>query len=89
MSETTYLWTPPPVYSLPVRSPAMVFHLIEGTARVQIEDQSFALAEADTCCAPGYSSSTLSNPSPGAPAFLFIADETPLHQKLGVFENRG
>ncbi len=75
--------------TLPVRSPAMVFHLIEGAARVQIEDQSFALAEADTCCAPGYSSATLSNPSPGAPAFLFIADETPLHQKLGVFENRG
>jgi gentisate 1,2-dioxygenase len=23
------------------------------------------------------------------PAFLFIADETPLHRKLGVFENRG
>ncbi len=75
--------------TLPVRSPAMVFHLIEGAARVRIEDQSFALAEADTCCAPGYSSATLSNPSPGAPAFLFIADETPLHQKLGVFENRG
>ena len=74
---------------LPVRSPAMVFHLIEGGAKVRIEDQSFTLAEADTCCAPGYSSVTLSNPSAGAPAFLFIADETPLHQKLGVFENRG
>ena len=26
---------------------------------------------------------------PIAPAFLFIADETPLHRKLGVFEHRG
>jgi len=38
--------------------------------------------------APGYSSITLINPSADAPAFLFIADETPLHQKLGVFERR-
>jgi gentisate 1,2-dioxygenase len=75
--------------TLPVRSPAMVFHLIEGAAQVSVEDQSFTLAEADTCCAPGYSSVTLNNRSGRAPAFLFIADETPLHQKLGVFENRG
>jgi gentisate 1,2-dioxygenase len=74
---------------LPVRSPAMVFHLIEGGAAVQVEDQRFVLAEADTCCAAGYSAVTLSNLSAGAPAFLFIADETPLHKKLGVFENRG
>ena len=74
---------------LPVRSPAMVFHLIEGGADVRVEDQSFTLQEADTCCAPGYCAVTLTNRSAGAPAFLFIADETPLHTKLGVFENRG
>jgi gentisate 1,2-dioxygenase len=73
---------------LPVRSPAMVFHLIEGGATVQVEDQRFTLAEADTCCAPGYNAVTLANRSAGAPAFLFIADETPLHKKLGVFEVR-
>ena len=78
---------------LPVRSPAMVFHLIEGGASVQVgerhEEQRFALAEADTCCAPGYTPVTLANTSNSAPAFLFIADETPLHTKLGVFEVRG
>ena len=73
---------------LPARSPAMVFHVIEGGAQVQIEDQAFTLDTADTCCAPGYTAVTLNNPS-ATPAFLFIADETPLHQKLGVFENRG
>jgi gentisate 1,2-dioxygenase len=73
---------------LPVRSPAMVFHLIEGGANVQIEAQHFTLAEADTCCAPGYTPVTLANPSATAPAFIFIADETPLHTKLGVFEIR-
>ena len=74
---------------LPVRSPAMVFHLIVGAASVQVEAQRFALAEADTCCAPGYTAVTLVNESKTSPAYLFIADETPLHQKLGVFEVRG
>jgi len=73
---------------LPVRSPASVFHLIEGGATAQVEDQAFRLDTADTCCAPGYSAVTLANASPTAPAFLFVADETPLHQKLGVFEVR-
>ena len=67
----------------------MVFHLIEGSAEVRVADQAFALREADTCCAPGYAAVTLTNPAAGAPAFLFMADETPLHTKLGVFENRG
>jgi gentisate 1,2-dioxygenase len=74
---------------LPVRSPAMVFHLIEGAMVVHIEDATFTLAEADTCCAPGYAEVTLRNASATAPAFAFIADETPLHKKLGVFESRG
>ena len=78
--------------TLPVRSPAMVFHVIEGGASVAVgegaEKQAFTLAEADTCCAPGYTPLTLVNVSTRAPAFLFIADETPLHQKLGVFEVR-
>jgi gentisate 1,2-dioxygenase len=74
---------------LPVRSPACVFHLIEGSLGVQVEAQSFTLAEADTCCAPGYAAVQLANRSSDRPAFLFIADESPLHRKLGVFEDRG
>jgi gentisate 1,2-dioxygenase len=74
---------------LPARSPASVFHLIEGAVEVEIEPQRFALAEADTCCAPGYTAVTLVNRSPSRPAFLFIADEAPLHRKLGVYEVRG
>jgi gentisate 1,2-dioxygenase len=73
---------------LPVRSPAMVFHLIEGSAHVRVEEQAFTLTEADTCCAPGYTAVSLSNASRGTPAYLFIADESPLHKKLGVFEQR-
>ena len=71
---------------LPVRSPAMVFHQIEGEVDVRVADQSFTLTEADTCCAPGYTPVALRNRSAGQPAFLFIADEAPLHRKLGVYE---
>ncbi|WP_137895899.1 cupin domain-containing protein [Ramlibacter sp. 2FC] len=74
---------------LPVRSPAMVFHLIEGGVDVKVEDQAFTLAEADTCCAPGYSAVTLKNRQSDRPSFVFVADESPLHRKLGVYENRG
>jgi gentisate 1,2-dioxygenase len=74
---------------LPARSPAQVFHLIEGSIKVQVVDSSFTLVEADTCCAPGYEAVTLTNLHANQPAFIFIADESPLHRKLGVYENRG
>ena len=73
---------------LPARSPATVFHVIEGGVLAQIEGKHFTLAEADTCCAPGYTPITLRNSASTQPAFLFIADETPLHKKLGVYETR-
>jgi gentisate 1,2-dioxygenase len=74
--------------SMPARSPACVFHVIEGGADVQIEEHHFALSEADTCCAPGYTPVQLTNHSTDRPTFLFIADESPLHRKLGVYEVR-
>jgi gentisate 1,2-dioxygenase len=74
--------------TLPVRSPATVFHLIEGAATLQSEAGAFALAEADTACVPGFSTAMLANASADAPAFFFVADEAPLHRKLGLFERR-
>jgi gentisate 1,2-dioxygenase len=79
---------------LPARSPACVFHQIEGSAEVAVAHgqdgghQAFTLAGADTCCAPGYTPITLRNTSATEPAFLFVADESPLHRKLGVYEVR-
>ncbi len=73
---------------LPVRSPASVFHLIEGGVEAKIEAHTFTLDAADTCCAPGYAAVTLRNLLTNQPSFIFIADETPLHKKLGVFETR-
>ena len=74
---------------LPARSPACVYHVIEGSAEVQAAGQSMALLSADTCCVPGYTGARLVNRSDSAPAFLFIADEAPLHRKLGIYEDRG
>jgi gentisate 1,2-dioxygenase len=74
---------------LPARSPSQVFHAIEGQVDVAVTEHRFSLAEADTCCTPGYEAVTLTNRSATEPAFLFIADESPLHRKLGVYEVRG
>jgi len=73
---------------LPARSPAQVFHLIEGRVQAQIVDSTYTLTEADTCCAPGYEAVTLTNLHADKPSFVFIADESPLHRKLGVYETR-
>ncbi|MDO8768574.1 MAG: cupin domain-containing protein [Burkholderiaceae bacterium] len=73
---------------LPVRSPACVFHVIEGSMEASIEGRTFALSEADTCCAPGYTNVTLRNRHKDKPSFVFLADESPLHRKLGVYESR-
>ena len=80
----------------PTRSPASVWHVIEGAATLTVGDGEgegaeaprFALAAADTACAPGYLPLTLANASAEAPAFVFVADESPLHQKLGLYETR-
>jgi gentisate 1,2-dioxygenase len=74
---------------LSARSPAQVFHVIEGQVEAHIVDKTFQMDEADTCCAPGYEAVTLKNLNASQPAFVFIADESPLHRKLGVYENRG
>ncbi len=74
--------------ALPARSPACVFHVIEGGASVATVDRPFDLATADTCCVPGWSPATLRNASATEPAFLFLADEAPLHRKLGLYETR-
>lgn len=74
---------------LPARSPSQVFHVIEGLVQAQVVDQVFDLDVADTCCTPGYERVTLRNLDNQQAAYVFMADESPLHRKLGVYENRG
>ena len=50
--------------------------------------QALDIGPADTACVPGYTGVTLHNASATEPAFLFVADEAPLHRKLGVYEVR-
>lgn len=74
--------------TLPARSPAVIYHVIDGGACVATPTRGFDLVTADTCCIPGYTATTLTNASGTVPAFLFLADESPLHRKLGVYEAR-
>jgi gentisate 1,2-dioxygenase len=73
---------------LPGRSSAMVFHIIEGGATIDLEPHRFVLTGADTCCVPGYAPTTITNRSAQDPAYLFIVDDMPLQKKLGVYEVR-
>ena len=73
---------------LPARSTAMVFHQIEGNTGVAAAGQDCRLADADTCCIPGYEPIVLTNLSADRPSFMFIADDAPLQKKLGVYEVR-
>jgi gentisate 1,2-dioxygenase len=74
---------------LPARSPAQVFHVIEGGMKLECAGHTMSLSGADTACVPGYEQATLSNLHPDQPTFVFVADESPLHRKLGVYEVRG
>lgn len=79
---------PGQVLQLPARSPAQVFHVIEGAVRAEACSKKFRMAEADTCCTPGYESVRLENLRGDQASFVFIADESPLHRKLGIYETR-
>jgi hypothetical protein len=46
-----------------------VSHLNEGRAQMQIEQKSYTLETADTCCAPGYTEVSLRNLSPSERPF--------------------
>ena len=74
---------------LPARSPAQVFHVIEGGMQLDCAGATHAMVEADTACTPGYEAATLTNARADQPCFVFMADESPLHRKLGVYEVRG
>ena len=75
---------------LPARSPACVFHVIEGDGvHLSFDDHAFDLKCADTACVPGYGATVLKNHSSSEPVFLFMADESPLHRKLGLYEDWG
>ncbi len=74
---------------LPARSPAQVFHVIEGQMHWECAGAGHIMSDADTACAPGYETVTMRNTQADRPCWVFMADESPLHRKLGVYEVRG
>jgi len=74
--------------ALPRVSAARVFHAVEGAGDAQVNDTAIAFEHADTFCAPGLATVRLANRSSRAPAYLVMADESPLQRKLGVYEQR-
>ena len=80
--------------ALPIQSSARVMHVIEGQCNLrsglnaESRGAPVSLAEADTACVPGYASSLLTNLMPEQACYLFLADEAPLHRKLGIYETR-
>ncbi|HEY1326105.1 MAG TPA: cupin domain-containing protein [Casimicrobiaceae bacterium] len=69
-------------------SAARVFHVVEGTGQARIGDTELRFEAADTFCAPGLAPIALANASARAPLFVVVADESPVHRKLGVLETR-
>ena len=65
-----------------------MFHAIEGSGTASIGSMHYDWRERDTFCAPGFAAIALRNASPTAPAFLIVADESPVHRALGLYEVR-
>ena len=74
--------------SLPRMSAARMLHVVEGDAQALIGDTVLDLTQSDTACVPGWTTLKLQNSSSKAPAFIAMADESPVHRKLGIFEQR-
>lgn len=69
------------------RSCAMVFHIIEGDVKVDVDDKAFSMTRADTSVAPAFAHVTLNNLR-NEPSFVFVADEAPFQKKLGLYSER-
>ena len=69
-------------------SPARVFHVVEGAGRCRVDDRTLAYVQGDTFCVPGFARIELGNSGSRVPLFLIVADESPVHRKLGVYETR-
>lgn len=74
--------------SLPRMSAARMLHMVEGDAQALVGDTTLDLTQSDTACVPGWTTLKIQNRSSKAPAFIAMADESPVHRKLGIFEQR-
>ena len=85
---TALMLRPGETRSLGSRSPAQVFHAIEGSGRLSIDGAELDWSERDTLCAPGFARVTIANASSSRPAFIVIADESPVHNAFAIYQTR-
>lgn len=72
--------------SLGVRTSAAAYHVVEGSGTCTAGGGTLIeWTDKDTFCSPGYDEVILTNLSKDEPAFLIIADDSPLHDYLRVF----
>ncbi len=65
------------------RSPPAAFHVVEGSGRSDINGQMITWQQKDTFCVPGHAS--LIHEATDE-SYLIRIDESPLHKKLGIYE---
>jgi gentisate 1,2-dioxygenase len=77
--------------TLPKRTTPVIFHVLEGVGTMAVaghpstDGAPQGFIEKDTLSAPGYTDITLTNLSSSEPLFIMTADESPLHEYLGIF----
>jgi gentisate 1,2-dioxygenase len=74
--------------ALPRISPSRVLHVVEGDGTADVNGTAVKLTQADTFCAPNFGRVRLANASSTKPLFLIEANESPVHRKLGLYEER-
>ncbi len=63
-----------------------MFQIMEGEARIKVNEHEYGCEKHDTVSAPTYSSIFLHNPSSTKPCFIIQVDDTPTQVKLGFYE---
>lgn len=72
--------------ALPKRTWPRAFHIVDGSGSLVVDgNDAIEFTGKDTLSAPGYTDVTFNNASASEPLFIITADESPLHQYLGIY----
>ena len=88
LAFSAFMLRPGETIALPHMSPARVFHVVEGDGEAEIDGVEFRLEQSDSFCAPGLARIRIANRLGSKPLYLIGADESPVHRKLGLYEER-
>jgi gentisate 1,2-dioxygenase len=89
LAFAAFMLRPGETVSLPRMSPARVFHVVGGEGEADVNGAALRLEQSDTFCAPGLARIRVGNRSEAKPLYLISADESPVHRKLGLYEEHG